>query len=32
MVKNRIKQILYFVEISKNKRDINQKNTNAKLL
>lgn len=30
MVKNRIKQILYFV--SKNKRDINQKNTNAKLL
>lgn len=32
MVKNQIKQILYFVKISKNKRDINQKNVNAKLL
>lgn len=32
MVKNQIKQILYFVKISKNKRDIDQKNVNAKLL
>lgn len=32
MIKNQIKQILYFVEISKNKRDINQKNINIKLL